>query len=86
MSSVLLLALAHLMFLVLIVFSPWFSIFCILKFEFLKFGFWLLLVLWDSSFCLLHWVLGFYQGHMVSHFWFLFVTMGLFVCLLFLII
>jgi hypothetical protein len=42
--------------------------FCILKFEFLKFGFWLLLVLWDSSFCLLHWVLGFYQGHMVSHF------------------
>ncbi len=68
MSSVLLLALAHLMFLVLIVFSPWFSIFCILKFEFLKFGFWLLLVLWDSSFCLLHWVLGFYQGHMVSHF------------------
>ncbi len=55
------------MFLVLVVFPHWFSIFCILKFEFLKLGFWLLLVLQDSSFCLLHWVFGFYQGHWVSH-------------------
>jgi hypothetical protein len=79
MSSVLLLALAHLMFLILVVFLHWFSIYCILKFEFFLLGFGLLLVLWDSSFCLLHWVFVSIKGTGFLIFWFLFVTMGLFV-------